>query len=304
MRVLAHIHTFDDADIIDRTIDAALRQTRPVDAILVVDNASTDGTLDRPSVKNVKVVRHGANLGTSGAVMTGMQFGLDHDYDWIWVFDADSTPDPDALERLLRLYAGWPSGTQEETCFLACLPYNVKDGFAYYASVFSRHGLARIAPEPGKRYYPCHVTLWSGILYRAAAIRRIGLPNPDYVLDWGETEYAYRVMKAGYKGYMHQDAVLRHNIRGHASLTSIDDTTGPAGVTFTEFPAIRCYYLCRNAFYFVLYDAAADRFRQLYLGMLVLTLKFLIRPRYHGAQINVCLRGIWHGATGNITARY
>jgi rhamnopyranosyl-N-acetylglucosaminyl-diphospho-decaprenol beta-1,3/1,4-galactofuranosyltransferase len=44
MRVLAHIHTFNDADIIDRTIEAVLLQTRPVDGILVVDNASTDGT--------------------------------------------------------------------------------------------------------------------------------------------------------------------------------------------------------------------------------------------------------------------
>jgi len=50
MRVLAHIHTFNDADIIDRTIESVQRQTRPVDGILVVDNASTDGTLDRPSL--------------------------------------------------------------------------------------------------------------------------------------------------------------------------------------------------------------------------------------------------------------
>src|SRR5229473_6627927 len=34
VRVLAHIHTFNDADIIDRTIETLLRQTRPVDGIL------------------------------------------------------------------------------------------------------------------------------------------------------------------------------------------------------------------------------------------------------------------------------
>jgi glycosyltransferase involved in cell wall biosynthesis len=44
MRVLAHIHTFNDVDVIDRTIDAVRRQTRPVDGILIVDNASRDGT--------------------------------------------------------------------------------------------------------------------------------------------------------------------------------------------------------------------------------------------------------------------
>ena len=108
MKVLAHIHTFNDADIIDRTIEALLRQTRPVDGILVVDNASSDATLERPSLKHATVLRHDENLGTSGAVATGLRFALEHDYDWVWLFDADSNPEPDVLEKLLNLYIGWP----------------------------------------------------------------------------------------------------------------------------------------------------------------------------------------------------
>ena len=57
MRVLAHIHTLNDADIIDRTIGAVLRQTRPVDGILVVDNASSDDTLSRPSLEHASMRR-------------------------------------------------------------------------------------------------------------------------------------------------------------------------------------------------------------------------------------------------------
>ena len=112
MRVLAHIHTFNDADIIDRTIAAVRRQTRPVDDILVVDNASTDGTLEQPSLKHVTVLRHPENRGTSGAIESGFRFALERDYDWIWIFDADSVPEPDALEKLLDLYAGWPGSVQ------------------------------------------------------------------------------------------------------------------------------------------------------------------------------------------------
>jgi rhamnosyltransferase len=304
MRVLAHIHTFNDADIIDRTVEAVRQQTRPVDGLLIIDNASTDGTVDRPSVKFARLLRHRENLGTSGAVVTGMQYAIEHGYDWIWVFDADSTPNPDALQVLLELYAGWPRTIQEETGFLACLPYNVMGGFPYHASMFSRHGLTIITPKPGESHYRCHVTLWSGTLFRVAAVRHIGLPNPDYVLDWGETEYAYRVMKAGYQGFIHQHAILQHNIRGEASLARTDEKAGPAGVTFAEFPAIRCYYLCRNAFYFALYDAAEERYYRVYLGMLVLMVKFLVRPRRHGAQVHALLRGFWHGLTGNITRRY
>src|SRR5437773_9289692 len=133
MRVLAHIHTFNDADIIDRTIAAVRRQTRPVDGILVVDNASTDGTLDQPSLQHARVLRNRENLGTSGAVFTGIEFALAQDYDWIWLFDADSTPEPDALERLVELYTGMAPDRREATACLACLPYNQVDGHPLHA---------------------------------------------------------------------------------------------------------------------------------------------------------------------------
>src|SRR5205823_1764718 len=126
MRVLAHIHTLNDADIIDRTIEAVRRQTRPVEGILVVDNASTDGTVERASVDGVTILRHPENRGTSGAVYSGLRFALEHGYDWTWVFDADSAPEPDALEKLLDLHAGWPQNQQEETAFLACLYSDVE----------------------------------------------------------------------------------------------------------------------------------------------------------------------------------
>jgi rhamnosyltransferase len=307
MRVLAHIHTFNDADIIDQTMEAVLRQTRPVDGILLVDNASTDGTLDRPSLKHATVLRHPENLGTSGAVVTGLRFALEQDYDWIWVFDADSIPEPDALERLLDLYTGWPRNLQDETAFLACLYSNVQDGVPRHGGLFTRHGLAAARPEPEARYYHCHFTIWSGCLYRLAAIRQIGLPNPDYVLDWGEAEYGYRVMKAGYKGFIHQDAVLHHNIRGHTSFTPVEVKLGPATVTFYEFPPIRCYYSRRNMLYFALYDFAEERrgFLRFIAGSLLeLPLRFLLRPWGHEREILACVRGLWHGVTGNIAARY
>ena len=325
MRVLAHIHTFNDADIIDRSIAAVLRQTRPVDEILVVDNGSHDNTVDQPSLRRATVIRHSENLGTSGSVHTGFSYALEHGFDWIWVFDADSAPEPDALEKLLGLWDSWPQDRREETACLACLPINQVDGQLFRAaSVLTRFGRVVVEPMPGQRSYPFDVTLWSGSLYRLAAVREIGLPNPDYVLDWGEYEYGHRVTAAGYKSFMDRDAVMKHNIRGEESLHPVSRTFGPLKLNFYENPPIRCYYLCRNTLYFTLYEYAERRlgvfsgalwrvrsapgrpglFRGLAWRLGGLTLNFLLRPRSHGAQIIACCRGIWHGLTGNIAARY
>src|SRR3954447_1331999 len=201
MRILAHIHALNDGDIIDGTIEALLRQTRPIDGILVIDNGSTDDTLERPSLKHATVLQHNKNIGTSGAVRSGFCFALEHGYDWIWLFDADSVPDPDALQKLLYLYAGWSTDLREKTAFLACLPVG-QDGAPRHGGRFTAHGLVPVVPMPNEPYYCCHTTIWSGCLYRLAAVRSIGLPNPDYVLDRGEDEFEYRVMKAGYKAFI------------------------------------------------------------------------------------------------------
>ncbi|MGA2410739.1 MAG: glycosyltransferase [Candidatus Binataceae bacterium] len=307
MKVLAHIHTFNDADIIDQTIGSVLRQTRPVDGIVVVDNASTDRTLEQPSLKNVTVLRHCQNLGTSGSVATGLRFGLEHGYDWVWLFDADSNPEPDALERLLTLYADWPQALQDEIGFLSCLPHNVPDGELLYGGLFTARGLGQACPAPGEPYYPCDFTIWSGCLYRVATVRQIGLPNTDYVLDWGEHEYAYRVKQAGLKAFMVQDAVMRHNIRGEMTMDPIKVQLGPLRFQYVNLPPIRCYYLFRNGFYFGLYVFKEGGLHLLTSDgkeMIKLTAKYLIHPRKHKQLILASVRGIWHGLTGNIAARY
>jgi rhamnosyltransferase len=307
MRVLAHIHTFNDADIIKQTIEAVRRQTRPVAGILIVDNASSDDTLEQPCVNGATILRHAENQGTSGAVYSGFRFALEHDYDWIWVFDADSTPQPDALEKLLDLYAGMALSLQDETAFLACLPRNRRGNEPHHGAVFTRHGLAVVRPRPEQRDYTCHISIWSGCLYRTAAVRQVGLPDLNYVLDWGEFEYGNRLMRAGYKGFIRQDAILQHNIRGAPSLNPIDLKIGFATARVYEFPPIRCYYMCRNMLYFVIYDLAQNRaglIRRVVWTVFKLTMNFLVRPQHHGRQIAACFRGIWHGLTGNVAARY
>jgi glycosyltransferase involved in cell wall biosynthesis len=320
MRVLSHIVTFNAADIIDRVLNAVQHQTRPPDAILIIDNASTDGTLNRTFPEQVSVIRNAANLGSSGALGIGFSYALERGFDWMWILDHDSVPEPEALATLLDVYAGWPSSLQEETGFISCLALDQPEGQPRHGRLFTRYGRVVVTPAPEQRCYQCHITIWSGCLYRLAAVRRIGLPNPDYFVDRGELEYAYRVMKAGYKAFIHQDAVIRHNIRGEPVPKRIQG--GPITLNFFEAAPLRCYLICRNTLYFTIYDLTDEplaKFRELFRlrsrpgrGVLsgvvwqtaLFTLNFALRPRGHGAQIRACLRGIWHGLTGNIAARY
>src|SRR5215471_11223191 len=117
MRVLAHVHTLNDEKVIEQVLNGLRRQTRPVDAIVIVDNGSTDTTLDKTFPDNVTLIRNPENLGTNGAIRSGFAHALAHGFDWTWVFDADSVPEPDALETLLAFFERLPPAERERVCF-------------------------------------------------------------------------------------------------------------------------------------------------------------------------------------------
>src|SRR5207248_11426032 len=116
MRVLAQLHTFNEADVIDQALDRLQRQRRKPDAIIIVDNGSTDRTLDRTFPDWVTVIRHATNLGTSGTVRTGFAYAVTQEFDWIWILDADSVPEPDALENLLGFFELLPPPAPDQVC--------------------------------------------------------------------------------------------------------------------------------------------------------------------------------------------
>jgi glycosyltransferase involved in cell wall biosynthesis len=320
MRVLAHIHAFNEADVIERAVAGLERQTRRPDALVIVDDGSTDGTFDRTFPEWTTIIRNPRNLGISISIGKSMTYALEHGFDWIWILDADAVADPEALATLLDEYASWPSSRQEEAAFIAGLPLDQPQNYPRHGCLFTPHGRVVVNPAPDQRCYLCDISIWSGCLFRLAAVRRIGLPNPDYFLDRGELEYCYRSMKGGYKGFMHQDAVLRQNIRGEPLPRRVQN--GPITLNFFNAAPLRCYYLCRNTLYFTIYDLtdgplakSRELFRVLSTPgrsapsgiawqIALFTLNFALRPHSQGAQARACLLGIWHGLTGNIAARF
>src|SRR5712691_7454663 len=182
MKIIGHIHSFNDEDVIDKSLQALLDQTYPVEEILLVDNGSTDGTLRRAFPPKVTVIRHPENRGTSGAVVTGFEYALANGYDWIWILDADSAPRKNALEKLLELYQYFHPVLRAQTWLLASLPVEFLSQRACHGIIFTPRGYSQVQPDPGQQFYECDATIWSGSLFNLKAVKAVGLPSVDYVL--------------------------------------------------------------------------------------------------------------------------
>lgn len=307
MRVLGHIHTFNDEEVIDRSLQALLDQTYPVERIVLVDNASTDRTLERSFPSIVTVIRHEHNLGTSGAVISGMRYAADHQFDWIWLFDADSAPHKDALQRLVDLYQNFSLELKDQVWLIASRLVEGATRRPYHAFNLGPRRLKEIRPDPNQFYYEFDATMWSGSLYKLSAVRILGYPIADYVLDIGELEYGYRGRRRGFRAFLHQGSIVEHNIGGQPSRPPSIYRFGPFCLTLFDLPPIRCYYLVRNHVYFWLYEYRERNLYTLAYCLAKLTkimINFIIRPGKHGHQLAACLQGLQDGIWKNLDRRY
>jgi rhamnopyranosyl-N-acetylglucosaminyl-diphospho-decaprenol beta-1,3/1,4-galactofuranosyltransferase len=308
MRVLAHVHTLNDEAVIEQVLGGIRRQTRPVDAIVLVDNASTDRTLDRTFPDDVTIYRNPENLGTNGAIRIGFAHALEHGFDWTWVFDADSVPEPEALEKLLAFFEQIPLAERGRVCFLACRLVNAEGEVRHEPVIFSEGSIKRALPEDDAAHTECDYFTWTGSLFRMPAVATIGLPSDNYVLDVGEVEYGYRTRQLGLTSYLIHDAVTHQDVgRKPGIVVSRVFKIGRWRFAFREASAIRSYYATRNHLYFWLYQCRPRQPRGVIRAAIIAVLSpigFLLRPVSHRPQLIASLRGLWDGLTARMERRY
>jgi glycosyltransferase involved in cell wall biosynthesis len=94
------VPAFDEEHLIGTTI-AGMPEL--VDRVIVVDDASTDGTAaaaETSSDPRVEVITHEKNQGVGAAILTGYQRALEHGADVTCVMAGDNQMDPDDLEAI------------------------------------------------------------------------------------------------------------------------------------------------------------------------------------------------------------
>ena len=105
MRLVIVIPAFNEARTIRGVVMGALRES-PI--VVVVDDASSDGTSQALSGLPVRVVRHETNLGKAAALWTGFDVAMAEGADCVATLDGDGQHDPADLRRLVNAAARFP----------------------------------------------------------------------------------------------------------------------------------------------------------------------------------------------------
>ena len=211
--VIAVVVAYNRRDLLAQTLDGLASQDRPVDGVVVIDNASTDdsGELARAHDVVTEVVTMTENFGGAGGFAAGMARAVvQHDADLVWVMDDDTIPTPTALSALLKARTDYP-GTPAILASRAVW----SDGREHPMNTpRNRPGASRelIAAARAIGARQIRSASFVSILIDARAIWEDGLPEADFFLWNDDFEYTARLLR--YRvGLFVPDSVVHHLTR-------------------------------------------------------------------------------------------
>jgi rhamnopyranosyl-N-acetylglucosaminyl-diphospho-decaprenol beta-1,3/1,4-galactofuranosyltransferase len=219
-RVVAVVVTYNRRELLLESLAAVTSQTRLPDAVIVVDNASTDGTADavRTRFPAVQLESLTSNTGGAGGFAYGMALALAAAADLIWVMDDDTVPEPDALRALTQASAGQPGRPGRPPVLVAsCVVWT--DGRAHPMNTPRVNPFASRAERDAAAAAGCvpiRSASFVSVLIDAGQCRRRGLPQADYFLWNDDFEFTTRLIR-GAVGWLCPASVAVHKTKTFGS---------------------------------------------------------------------------------------
>ncbi len=123
-RVVAVVVTWNRRELLQESLAAVLSQTLPPAQVVVVDNASTDGTTELLDADygHLDVVHLTRNTGGAGGFAAGIERALTHRPDLVWLLDDDTVrarPRPSAWPTCGRATRSIPPEASGQRCWPA-----------------------------------------------------------------------------------------------------------------------------------------------------------------------------------------
>lgn len=202
-RVVAVVVAWNRRELLRQCLDGLAAQRHRADAVVVVDNASTDDSAQLAARHEVvdEVITMPRNTGGAGGFAAGIAAGIErHEADLVWIMDDDTVPTPGCLEALLDARALHPG-----PLVLLASRADWTDGREHPMNT----PRARIDASRDERAQAAALgcrairsSSFVSVLIAAPAIVRAGLPVADYFLWNDDFEYTARLLRHGWGLYV------------------------------------------------------------------------------------------------------
>lgn len=204
---------------IEACLGSVLRQTYPNFELIVVDNASTDGSLEliQQQFPEVTLLPSATNTGFGGGNNLGIALSKGA---YIAVLNNDAEVDPGWLQEMVTAAESDPQVGMCAPKILSMADRRTIDsvgGLLIYADGIGR-GRGRLEPDNGQYDRLPDILVPSGCsaLYRRTMLDAVGLFDEEFFAYCEDTDLGLRCRLAGWKAISVPTAVVYHHYSGSA----------------------------------------------------------------------------------------
>jgi len=186
---------------------------------VVVDNASTDGTIEAIAERHphVRRIRNPRNLGGAGGFNAGMRWALAQSpaQDYLWLLDNDVIVHRDALRELVSVLQARPEAA---ICGSRIMDVD-HPGTLIEAGAFIDYRFGDVrrnttatpdSSSPDIRVHDVDYVAACSLLARTEAVRRIGVWHDKLFIYWDDMEWGARFAANGYRVLACDASIVYH----------------------------------------------------------------------------------------------
>ena len=220
MKIAVVLVTFNRLADLKKAIHCYEDQTNLMDYLIIVNNASTDGTKEyleswsENDSKYEKIVVHSSsNTGGSGGFYTGLKESLKYDYDYVFLADDDAFADPLMIEKIKSFYDMHKDKQNIVGMCTSVINHGKIDCMHRRRVITKFLSIKNVwipKEEYEKPYFAVDEFSFVGAFIRKDIIEKIGLPCKEYFIYYDDTEYSTRIRKCG-NIFCIPDSKMNHN---------------------------------------------------------------------------------------------
>lgn len=225
----------------------SIRETSPETEVIVVDNASGDGSAERLSgeLPDMLLIANEANLGYAGGNNVGIRSALERGADGIFVVNNDTIVLPGCIEGLTALIEDWRRAGHAGVFAPLSLRADDPETIDFFKATVDLWNVALLTPWRGQRTMPEHETDTDYATGSALMIDRLVFDDVQpfderFFLVWEDVDFCLRARRAAHGRRAVADPSARVLHRGGPSF-------GPDGHRSPLYQ----YFFVRNSFLIV-----------------------------------------------------
>lgn len=257
MKAYVVVPNWNGEEFLGPCLDSLMAQDYKDFEIMVVDNGSTDGSVEllRRRYPQIKLIELDRNYGFTGGVNPGFEAAMRDEVEFVAAFNNDAIADKSWLSRLVQGAEMFP----EVGIFAAKILQedgklidSTGDLYSVWGFPFPR---GRDEVDRGQYDSPEMQTIFGASggasLYRVAMLKKIGLFDQDFFAYYEDQDISFRAQLAGWKVRYEPQAVVFHRMGGTSSrLGRAKNSVSPASEpavgfkpnNFARYHSIKNFY--------------------------------------------------------------